>query len=87
MSSGNDLSVEVPRDRGDDIPAGRQRLMSPTERRYWSIGAVAGIVIGALVLISGDRSGHHSIRLLGALIMAGGCLCAVVRLARDSHRH
>jgi hypothetical protein len=44
-----------------------------------------GIVIGAWVLISGDRSGHHGIRLLGALIMAGGCLCAVVRLARDSH--
>ena len=63
--------------------------MSPTARRYWSIGAVAGIVIGALVLISGDRLGlgHHGIRLLGAFIMAGGCLCAVVRLARDSHRH
>src|SRR2546425_10951385 len=75
------------RDRGNDIPAGRQWLMSPTARRYWSIGAVAGIVIGALVLISGDRLGHHGIRLLGALIMAGGCLCAVVRLARGSHRH
>jgi hypothetical protein len=81
------LGVDALRDRGNDIPAGRQWLMSPTARRYWSIGAVAGIVIGAWVLISGDRSGHHGIRLLGALIMASGCLCAVVRLARDSHRH
>src|SRR2546422_8111487 len=62
-------------------------MIAPARRRLWSLFAVAGIVIGALVLISGDRSGHHSIRLLGALIMAGGCLCAVVRLARDSPRH
>jgi len=62
-------------------------MIAPARRRLWSLFAVAGIVIGAVVLISGDRSGHHSIRLLGALIMAGGCLCAVVRLARDSHRH
>ena len=58
--------------------------MTPAARRRWSIGAIVGIVIGALVLLAGDRSGAHGIRLLGALIMAGGCLCAVVRLARDS---
>jgi hypothetical protein len=53
--------------------------MTPTVRRRWSIGAVVGIGVGALVLIAGDRSGHHGIRLLGALIMAAGFLCALVR--------
>src|SRR2546425_12087212 len=62
-------------------------MIAPARRRLWSLFAVAGIVIGAVVLISGDRSGHHSIRLLGALIMAGGCLCAGGRLPRDSPRH
>jgi len=58
--------------------------MTPATQRRWSTGAVIGIIIGALVLVTGDRSGHHGIRLLGALIMAGGCLCAVIRLARNS---
>jgi hypothetical protein len=58
--------------------------MTPAARRCWNIGAIVGIVVGALVLLAGDRSGAHGIRLLGALIMAGGCLCAVVRFARDS---
>jgi hypothetical protein len=58
--------------------------MTPPARRRWSIGAIVGIVVGALVLIIGDRSGNHGIRLLGALIIAGGCLCAVMRFARDS---
>jgi len=55
--------------------------------RLWSVSAIVGIVIGALVLLVGDRSGNHGVRLLGALIMAGGCLCAVVRFARDSQGH
>jgi drug/metabolite transporter (DMT)-like permease len=54
-----------------------------TARRYWSIGAVVGIIGGTLILLAGDRFGHHGVRLLGALIMAAGCLCAVVRAARD----
>jgi len=61
-------------------------MIAPVRRRLWSLFAISGIVIGALVLISGGRSGHQSIRLLGALIMAGGGLCAVVRLARDPDR-
>jgi len=57
--------------------------MTPAVRRCWSVGAVVGIIGGALVLLAGDRSGHHGVRLLGALIMAVGCLCAVVCFARN----
>jgi len=41
----------------------------------------AGIAIGLSMLIVGDRFGRHGFRLLGALITAGGLLCAVVRFA------
>ncbi|PYM24546.1 MAG: hypothetical protein DMD80_23590 [Candidatus Rokuibacteriota bacterium] len=58
--------------------------MTPAARQRWSIGAILGIIVGELILITGDRSANHGIRLLGALIMAGGCLCAVMRLARNS---
>jgi len=58
--------------------------MTPAARQRWSIGAIVGIIVGELILITGDRSGNHGSRLLGALIMAGGCLCAVMRLARNS---
>jgi len=47
----------------------------------WSIGAVAGIVIGLSKLIAGDRFGLHGLRVLGALIGGAGLLCAVVRFA------
>jgi len=50
-------------------------------QRLWSLGAVAGIAIGLSMLIVGDRFGRHGLRLLGALITAGGLLCAVVRFA------
>jgi len=45
--------------------------MTPAARQRWSIGAIVGIIVGELILITGDRSGNHGIRLLGALIMAG----------------
>jgi hypothetical protein len=59
-------------------------MMTRSSRRRWSVGAIVGIGLGALILVAGDRSGHHGVRLLGAIIMAGGCLCTVIRVARDS---
>ena len=41
--------------------------MTPAARQRWSIGAILGIIVGELILITGDRSGNHGIRLLGAL--------------------
>jgi len=55
--------------------------MRSRSQRLWSLGAVAGLLIGLSLLIVGDRSGGHGFRLLGALITAGGLLCAVVRFA------
>ncbi len=36
--------------------------MTPAARQRWSIGAILGIIVGELILITGDRSGNHGIR-------------------------
>jgi hypothetical protein len=58
--------------------------MMRLSRKCWSVSAVVGIVIGTLVLLAGERSGHTGLRLVGAIIMAAGAVCAVVGLTRDS---
>jgi len=58
-----------------------RNVVRSRSQRLWSLGAVAGIAIGLSMLIVGDRFGRHGLRLLGALITAGGLLCAVVRFA------
>jgi len=58
-----------------------KELVRSRSQRRWSLGAVAGIAIGLSMLLVGDRFGRHGLRLLGALITAGGLLCAVVRFA------
>ena len=55
--------------------------MRSRSQRLWSLGAIAGVVIGLSMLIVGERFGRHGLRLLGALITAGGLLCAVVCFA------
>jgi len=61
--------------------AARSRAVRPRSQRLWSLGAVGGLLIGLSILIVGDRFVGHGLRLLGALITAGGLLCAVVRFA------
>ncbi len=42
-------------------------------RRLLGLAAVAAILLGALLLITGARFGYHGVRLFGALITAAGC--------------
>jgi hypothetical protein len=46
-------------------------------RRRWGIGAAVGLILGLVLLISGDRFGYHNIRVIGALVMGAGILCGV----------
>ena len=59
----------------------RGRAVKSRSQQLSGLGAVAGIAIGLAMLLVGDRFGRHGLRLLGALITAGGLLCAVVRFA------
>ena len=55
--------------------------MKARSRRLWTFSAAVGILLGCVLLIVGERTGHHGVRLGGALIAAAGLLCGVVRFA------
>lgn len=57
--------------------------MKARSRQVWSIGAVLGIAIGVALLMAGEWLAQRGLLLGGAIVVAVGLLCGVVRVASN----